>query len=56
MSNWVAEKIDEIGMRRMLQDMVDELKSLDNIEPYIWLLIQDLEMTIADYDTRNDDE
>lgn len=47
--NWVREKISEIGMQRFLQDMIDELKDGGPHEPYIFLLIQDLEMTLGDY-------
>jgi hypothetical protein len=51
---WVQEKIDEIGMERFLQDLIKEIDLMPNKEPYLWLLFQDLEMTMQDYEARND--
>ena len=50
---WVKDKINEIGMERFLQDMIDEITAMPDKEPYLWLLLQDLEMTLADYKERN---
>jgi hypothetical protein len=52
--SWVREKIDEIGMQRLLQDLFDEIESIPEKEPYLWLLEQDLDMTLSDYKSRND--
>ena len=49
---WVREKLNEIGMERMLQDLIDELSEVPSQESYIFLLIQDLEMTLSDYKER----
>ncbi len=49
---WVQEKIDEIGMEQFLQDLSDEIGAMPNKEPYLWLLLQDLEMTLQDYEAR----
>lgn len=53
-STWVCEKINELGMQRFLQDMINELKPIANA-PYLHLLVQDLEMTLSDYMVRNDE-
>lgn len=53
---WVREKLNEIGMERMLQDLIDELNEVPSDESYIFLLIQDLEMTLSDYKDRHLDE
>lgn len=51
---WVAKKIHEIGMQRMLQDIIDELGTEIKPDDFIGTLIRDLETTLTNYKGRYD--
>ena len=48
---WVADKIYQIGLQRLLQDLIDELEQYDEV--YIVQVREQLEKTQTLYTNRN---
>lgn len=53
---WVAQAVQELGMERVLRDIIDYIGSFDVMLGYMQSLRDDLETSLSNYQSRNEDD